>query len=171
MPARDFTYPVDTSGDPEYELSGQAGQFTAFLHGELITTIEAQYPIDAQNRTLFGHSLSGYYALYNLLNFPDTPFQNFIAASFSFWWADGFLFSLEEKWNPGVRSMPARLFLTEGENEGAEQIAESEKLVHRLQCRQHIGLDGKFRVYKGAGHRATAIASLVDGARWFFGKR
>ena len=117
------------------------------------------------NGTLFGHSLSGYYALYNLLCFPDTPFHNFIAASVSFWWADHAIFGMEEELNRRIQVAPARLLLTAGEKEGAEQIAESEKMVRRLQRLRHIGLEARFRVYKGARHRASAIASLVDGAR------
>ena len=83
---------------------------------------------------------------------------------------DGSLFSLEEEWSKKVQAGPARLLLTAGEKEGAEQVAESEKMVRRLRMWQHIGLEARFRVYKGAGHRASAIASLVDGVRWFFGK-
>ncbi|MEZ4993547.1 MAG: alpha/beta hydrolase-fold protein [Saprospiraceae bacterium] len=165
---RDLTFPADVAGDPEYELSGRADQFTAFLHQELIPTIEARYSIDTKNRTLLGHSLGGYYALYNLLRFPDTPFQNFIAASASLWWGDGFLFGLEEKWKLEGRSVPPRPLITAGEKEGAEQVTESERMVHHLQKWRHIGLETRYRLYKGARHRASAIASLVDGARWFY---
>ena len=64
---------------------GGAEAFLTFITDELEPMLDALYKIDARNRTIFGHSLGGLFALYSLLRHP-AEFRTFVAASPSIWW-------------------------------------------------------------------------------------
>lgn len=97
---RDLTPPTPLSGIPH--MSGQppinledyggSENFYRFLIEELWPVIASTYPVDAGDRTLYGHSWGGLFTLNVLLNHPET-FRNFIASSPSIWWNKCSLFN------------------------------------------------------------------------------
>ena len=90
---RDLTPPTPMSAIPRSsglppltpENSGGSEDFYRFLVEELRPAIAAAYPVNADDQTLYGHSLGGLFALGALFNHPDS-FRGFAASSPSIWW-------------------------------------------------------------------------------------
>lgn len=81
---RDYTPPLP-DGPPG---SGGVAAFIALLEAEILPAIAAQFPLDAGNRAIFGHSLGGLCVAWTLLHRPGL-FRHHIAASPSLWWGEG----------------------------------------------------------------------------------
>jgi len=64
---------------------GGSENFYHFLVEELRPLIAGCYPVDANNQTLYGHSIAGMFTLSILFNHPGS-FRNFVASSPSIWW-------------------------------------------------------------------------------------
>ncbi|MBD0258973.1 MAG: carboxypeptidase-like regulatory domain-containing protein, partial [Cytophagales bacterium] len=119
---RDYTFPPAPASD-SLPLSGGGESFYRFIQRELIPYMDRVYRTDTTRRTLMGHSLGGYFALYALLRGRSEPalFTHYVAASPSLDYCDAYItrqfehLPLPEKSNP-----PPRLYLTAGEMEVAE---------------------------------------------------
>jgi hypothetical protein len=74
-------------GQPPAKLEdyGGAEAFYRFLVEELRPAIAAAYPVDADDQTLYGHSLGGLFTLGVLFRHPES-FRGFVASSPSIWW-------------------------------------------------------------------------------------
>ena len=70
-----------------WKESGGAADFLAYIKTELIPHVNAHYPSNGDN-TLWGHSLSGMFAVYTMLQEPAL-FKSVIAADPSMWWDNG----------------------------------------------------------------------------------
>ncbi|MGE7091474.1 alpha/beta hydrolase [Lysinibacillus sp. NPDC048646] len=79
-----YVYPARFKGKG-YDKHGGAQDFTRFLEEELKPSIQAEFQVDGQQQTLFGHSLAGYYVLWQLF-YEHSSFQRYIAISPSIWW-------------------------------------------------------------------------------------
>jgi len=64
---------------------GGSENFYRFLVEELRPLIAGSFPVDANNQTLYGHSIAGMFTLSILFNHPES-FRNFVASSPSIWW-------------------------------------------------------------------------------------
>ncbi len=127
----DFTTPVANRPG-----SGGAAAFMAFLQGQVLPLANGLAPIDPERRTLFGHSLAGYFTLWVLAHHRQT-FRNYTAVSPSVWWdRDGLLAALT--------ALPAadhRVLLTLGAFEEAlppwqQHSAGADQALARRQSRQ-----------------------------------
>ncbi len=74
-----------TEGPAGIEGTGGADAFLAFLLDELAPSLQAEWPLDARRRVLFGHSMAGYFALLALGARPGA-FDVVAAISPSIWW-------------------------------------------------------------------------------------
>ncbi|MGC4028564.1 MAG: alpha/beta hydrolase-fold protein [Steroidobacteraceae bacterium] len=78
-----------TAGSCADEADGGAGggaeAFLAFIEKQVLPAIEQRAPVDASRRTLFGHSLAGYFCLWALARRPGL-FDRHVAISPSVWW-------------------------------------------------------------------------------------
>lgn len=115
----DYTPPApgptaDAQGRPE----GGADSFLAFIDARVRPLIERQLPIDPARRTLFGHSYGGLCVLHALCTGVG-GFHNFVAASPSLWWRDGYIGREVADFVAARRAdaAPLRLLLTLGEYE------------------------------------------------------
>lgn len=82
--AETYTYPARFKGKG-HEKHGGAENFSRFLEEELKPSIHAQFPVNVQQQALFGHSLAGYFVLWQLFH-HQASFQRYIAISPSIWW-------------------------------------------------------------------------------------
>lgn len=119
---RDFTYP---SALPKYEMnpSGGGDKFLKFISGELIPFVGKNYNVQKNKRTLFGHSLAGYFtlfALYQHLAGQDSSFSNYIAASPSLDYNDQYLLHQLHDLSSYTGSDTLRTYLTFGGLEDTE---------------------------------------------------
>jgi uncharacterized protein len=109
---RDYSYP-QKDGIPG---SGGGKLFTSFLRNELIPYIDSAYRTKPAENTLIGHSLGGYYVMYNMLSSAvedKQMFKNFIAGS-PFVINDRYILDLEQKLSTQTDSLPAKLFMCSG---------------------------------------------------------
>ncbi len=67
--------------------SGQAAAFLDFVEQRIKPHIARRYPLDPNRTALYGHSLGGLTALYDLAHHPDR-FSAYFAASPALWWDD-----------------------------------------------------------------------------------
>lgn len=110
-PATEYSFPKRMASRIPEKVGGGT-DFQRFIEEELKPKIEAEFPINRNKQTLFGHSLGGYFVLWNLLN--AASYQNYIAISPSLWWNDHELMKQSLK----QECEGHRLFIGVGEKEG-----------------------------------------------------
>ncbi|MDV4149260.1 alpha/beta hydrolase-fold protein [Clostridium sp. AL.422] len=114
----DFTAPADNYFVEEakkFKIPGNLGgseRFSSFIEKELIPIIESNLNFDRDNITIVGHSLSGYYVLWNLLK-GSNLYKNIISFSPSVWWNDYELLKF-----PSLEKSNKNIFIGVGEKEG-----------------------------------------------------
>ncbi|MGM9945677.1 MAG: alpha/beta hydrolase [Lysinibacillus sp.] len=120
----DFTAPAKSLIVPNHakgklpDSYGGAEKFYQFIDQELMPVIEAQYPVNREHQTVFGHSLGGYFALWCLFTHP-TKFSNYIAISPSIWWNGQELLNMGKHFIAnGANERKNRIFIAVGEREG-----------------------------------------------------
>lgn len=91
---------------------GGSENFNSFIEKELLPIIESNINFDKNNITIIGHSLSGYYVLWNLLK-GSNIYKNIISFSPSVWWNDYELLSF-----PNLENSEKNIFIGVGEKEG-----------------------------------------------------
>jgi hypothetical protein len=91
-----------------------ARQYYDFLTLELIPFIDAQYRTDPANRTLAGHSLSGYFvALAMLFKTPGARnFLSFLSSDGTFWYQAELTIELEQQLADMTNELPVNLILS-----------------------------------------------------------
>lgn len=140
--------------------SGGAGQFLQVLQEEVIPFIEANYRASPTDRGLGGFSDGGLFTLYALFHAPET-FQRFFAGSPSMW---NQLFKYEENYAATHEDLPARLFITAGDQE-ADLLEPIQRMLERLQSRGYPGLDAQFHIFKDENHMSVYAASVSRALR------
>ena len=117
----DFTAPTKNLIIPDHAKGklpdgyGGAEKFYQFINQELMPIIKAQYPVNCEHQTLFGHSLGGYFALWCLFT-HSTKFLNYIAISPSIWWNGQELLNMAKHFIANERKN--RIFIAVGGREG-----------------------------------------------------
>jgi len=155
----DLTYPKHQE-EGEAEIGGGALLFHEFLEQELITLIDEKYSTDSSDRTLLGHSLGGYYTLFELFEFQSqTLFKHLVALSPSLWWSDLHIFKIEEEAFMDDAILPFNLHLGVAEQEGIEANVLIQELEERLDNHNHQQLIHETITY-GGGHLASAITGF-----------
>lgn len=99
-------------------IYGGAEKFYSFIEQELIPAIENKYPVNTECRTLLGHSLGGYFALW--CSFTQTKkFKHIVAISPSIWWNGEELIEKAAQFiTHGASEKNVRIFMAVGEREG-----------------------------------------------------
>jgi predicted alpha/beta superfamily hydrolase len=129
MRNRDLTPPTPLSGimqnpgmpPAKLEDYGGSESFYRFLVEELRPVIAASYPVNADDQTLYGHSLAGLFTLDVLFNHPGS-FRNFVASRPSIWWNNRAILNDEPGFADKVRSgqvSPRVLILVGGKEQDA----------------------------------------------------
>jgi predicted alpha/beta superfamily hydrolase len=174
---RDYTYPV---AEAEFQMSqsGHADRFLQFITEEIVPSMDKKFRIDTSGRTLFGHSLGGYfvtYALSQTLERGKGAFQNFIAASPSLEYNGYYIIHKIQDLVPGWQGPNIRLYTTFGSLEDEENgdvpyaVKVDLALVRLDQTLDHLkshNLQHKSVVFSNLAHMETAIPSFVQGLNW-----
>lgn len=129
-PAEEYKFPEHTKGKLDHiKEVGGANNFSRFLMDELKREIESKYPVNKNKQTIYGHSLSGYYVLWNYLTEPHA-FQTHIAVSPSIWWNGKVIFDL-------LKETPSEnlgsIFIIIGEKEGY-MLDDAKQFFEELKC-------------------------------------
>ena len=185
--ARDFT---PSNGDaspiqlPPSPLGfGGALHFLDAILDEVLPEVGARFGLSIEDRTLFGWSFGGLFALYALLSRPES-FRRYLVVSPSIWWDDRVLLQCEQAWADSHTELPAKLFLAVGseeqtpgggwKNEGfpdeaiaaVKQVTNFEEFTRRLTERRYQGLDFESVVFDGEYHLTVPAAAVTRGLAW-----
>lgn len=163
-PTKDTTN-VEEDYEDLYSRTGKFSDFADFLGKELIPSIETQYKISFQDKTIFGHSLGGLGVLSFAVLRPGL-FENYISASPSTMYDQHFIFkTIEEKGNLTFDSM----FLTAAQNDGNGYRENVEWLKKYLDERKTDDQTVGSKIYENESHATSGLKSLIDGLE-FIGK-
>lgn len=144
---RDYT-PTALSTEPG---SGGADAFLAFLTGELWPELARRHRLREDMRGLGGHSLGSLLALHAL--FQRRPFFNRILASApSLFWDDRALLCAAGRLQRSGAALPARLFLSAGENETPSMLGDLEMLEAQLAAQPFPQLELTTRRFADRDH-------------------
>ncbi|MEO0899408.1 MAG: alpha/beta hydrolase-fold protein [Bacteroidota bacterium] len=153
----------------EAERGGDAANFRKFIVEELIPEIDTRYSTGDAERTLMGHSLGGYFGLWEMFNFTEnSPFDYIESGSPALWWADGFLMDMEEQVANAGSRLPFRLHTTMGTLESVVWNAFFDEFEERLGTNGYDDLTYIFERYP-RGHSAMAETGFKEGLKYFFG--
>jgi len=169
---RDFT-PVPSptfrvEGRPPTEMfptAGGADKFLRFLTEELIPHVEARYRT-APFRVLFGHSLTGLFALHAFIQRPDV-FRGVIVASPSVWWNDGELAATLPKFASTLAPLERALYFTCA-NEPEGMRGPLRRLEAALGAIPGNRLRSRFTQLDDEDHLSTPHLTLYNGLRFVF---
>lgn len=168
---RDYTptHSVEGGYGPEImRRSGGGPKFYQFLRTELLPELDKRFPIDAESRTLVGHSFGGLFAAY-ALGQQDVPFQNFIIVSPSLWFDDRTLLKSFVDRKSASGAPDRRVFLAVGGME-AGMMSTDLGALHRSLCRQQ-GQNTWLRIFPDEHHDSVFPVALSHGLRLIANER
>jgi len=172
--SRDNTYPTAI---PEYEMSvsGGADRFLEYINKELVHYIDSLFKTDTTNRTLIGHSLSGYFTAYafveNCLSKRNT-FNHYISASPSLHYNKYYLLKQMGLLSEQNTSKNVTVYFTFGgleddEDEDGEEMLKVGQLSKNLsEALQTTRITYKTDIFSNLGHMDTPIPTLIKGLQW-----
>jgi predicted alpha/beta superfamily hydrolase len=173
----DYTPPRSAGAGPyadpkrDGRLYGGADAFLASIVGELRHAAEEGVMVDADRRSLGGHSFGGLFALYALYQRPDA-FAGYAPISPSVWWMPAALEDMEARvaWHAFKQ---IRLFIALGDREQRSNdkgppptgpAPETMALIARL-SRQPV-LEVRSKVLEGYGHGPSLLGALPMMLDW-----
>ncbi|WP_460294000.1 alpha/beta hydrolase [Clostridium tertium] len=156
-PAEKYFIPEETKFKIPKNLGGSE-KFNEFIKKELLPLIEPNLNFDKSNISIIGHSLSGYYVLWNLLK-GSNIYKNIISFSPSVWWNDYELLNL-----PNLENTEKNIFIGVGEKEGY-MVDGAEKIYNKIKsfnnnCTLYVALE--------ENHGSVVITSMSRALRYIF---
>lgn len=167
------------------DVYGGADDFLDFLDKELKPLIQANYRIDRQRQTLYGHSYGGLLAVHALFTRPDM-FQTYLLSSPSLGWNGRYVLTEEPGFAARLKTVSQRIatVVTVGEYEqtlspeqlrapdAAERAARAARrrsvdsdrdLSARLDALAPDRLHSRFRMFPQEVHGTVALPALAYG--------
>lgn len=161
----DFTYPANS----QLEGSGQAHMYIQFLNEELLPFVSKDLQINSHHKTIMGHSLTGYFNTYLLLQQEQTnPFDHIIAASPSLWWEDFYILELLKQYNQNQGELTSTFYITMGDLEGVLMNTHFNTFVQELESYKYAVNSWGHKIYPNISHRNSPILSFQDGLSFIF---
>ena len=139
--------------------SGGAKDFLEFITTELIPHINKNYPSNGDN-TLWGHSLSGMFVIYAMLNKP-MEFKSYIAVDPSCWWDNCLVPKMAAHQLPGLHDIDATLYIG-GRDSGGLRNMKIDTMVTVLKNSAPAGLHWKLTSYPGESHSSVRLKTTYD---------
>ncbi|MBC7367613.1 MAG: alpha/beta hydrolase [Undibacterium sp.] len=163
---RDYT-PVAHSDEPS---SGGADIFLDFIRTTLWPELARRYHVHASVRGIGGHSLGSLFVLHAL--FHKKPFfTHHLASAPSIWWADGAMLGQAKKLRTQKTKLPARLFLSVGENDSESMAGDLTRLEQQLIAKPFAGLDLMTRRFVDKNHFNVLPIAFGTGLGMLFASR
>jgi predicted alpha/beta superfamily hydrolase len=156
MRGRDFA-PFPTS---HTDLTPGADQYLKFIQKELIPFVESNYRVVPNDRTIWGYSFGGAFALFALFAQPNL-FQRYILV-------DGFwneFFKIEETYSTQHKDLPCRLIITSPPND-----VECKQFYDNINRRNYTGFQSEFVLLNDLGHFVVPAEGLTKGLVSAFGR-
>ncbi|MDP2542767.1 hypothetical protein CSC81_04955 [Tenacibaculum discolor] len=157
----DYSYPCDRDFDGD---SGGAKRFIDFLNSELIPTIEEDYQIMSLTKTIYGHSLGGYFALYVMMQEEqENPFNNAIVISPNLMWYNSFIFDLESNAKELNFLDGKGIYMSMGDLEGVGMNASFQALTKQLEFSNYNDFNFSYERFEDTSHRNSPIQGFKKG--------
>jgi uncharacterized protein len=137
-------------------------QYLEFIQQELIPFVESNYRVLPSDRTLWGYSRGGVFALYALFQKPNL-FQRYIIV-------DGFdekYFEMEEMFAAQHTDLPIKLFISAPRGGGGNELS---MLFTAMRSRNYANLRSEYALLNDIGHFAVGAEGLTKGLVSVFGK-
>lgn len=156
---RDYSYPSEIEGYGAYV-------FSRFLKNELIPRINKKYKTLPNENILIGHSLSGYFVMYNLLQSAiekEILFKGYIAGS-PFIGNDSMFVNMEKRLSEKTDSLPVKLFMCSGTIDDTDSM----QIVFTdiLKKRDYKGLKYKSIIFNDFEHMDVLIPTWSRGLKY-----
>ncbi len=149
----------------DWKYSGGGKDFLAFFKNELIPHINKNYPSNGDN-TLWGHSLSGMFAVYAMLNEP-TLFKSFIAADPSIWWDKSLVAKMAITKLSALSGKNTTLYVS---TRGGASMKEMKIDTLEAVLKKHAPADmaWKVMVYPDESHSSIRLKTTYDGLKFTY---
>lgn len=158
---RDYTPTSATAGE-----SGAAAEYLNFLINEAVPFIEGMYRTEPGDRSLYGFSLGGLFAMYAMFERGDT-FHRFIAVSPSLWWDDRVLLRTEERSAAKKARLTQTLYMSIGGRESAPMLDSFRPMAEYLRMHEP-SLKLTVTEIEGETHSSGVAPALIRGLRTVF---
>ncbi|NFG61132.1 MULTISPECIES: alpha/beta hydrolase-fold protein [unclassified Clostridium] len=137
---------------------GGSEDFNSFIEKELLPIIQANLNFHKNDMTIIGHSLSGYYVLWNLLK-GSNIYKNIISFSPSVWWNDYEILNFKN-----LEHSDKNVFIGLGKKEGY-MVDGAEKIYNKIKsfndnCSLYIAPE--------ENHGSVVITSISRALRYIF---
>ncbi|MFY0478423.1 alpha/beta hydrolase [Achromobacter marplatensis] len=157
--------PRDPAAQGWAKPGGGADRFLAILQQRIQPLVERRYRVDAGNRTLYGHSYGGLFALHVALTQPQA-FRHYVAASPSIWWNGRFILQSLARPAPVPEPGVDVTVMAGEEAQGREDRPDSpESVVRALGGIPRV--QARLQVFPGLGHGEMLPASLAATLRGY----
>ena len=152
----------------QHVASGGAEQFLQFIQQELTPLIESEYRVDANDRTLLGHSWGGLFALYALFQQPQL-FQRYVVVSPDLPFGNGMLLDAEKRFASEHDDLAARLYVAYGDAELNDyELSFLEPFMQNLSGRKYADLKLIQETISNCTHCAVVAPAYQAGLRVVF---
>jgi predicted alpha/beta superfamily hydrolase len=162
---RDYT-PTAHSDEP---TSGGAAVFMNFLNATLWPELAKRYPVDDKARGIAGHSLGSLLVLYALWQEP-LFFTHYLASAPSIWWDNRSILTLATERHARKAALPARLFLSVGEEDSASMTGDLALLEKQLTEKPFPELDVTVRIFAHRNHFNVLPDAFRAGLTYLLGQ-
>jgi predicted alpha/beta superfamily hydrolase len=173
---RDFTPIISPETEDYWQSSydievktGGSAKFMEFLCNELIPFIESNYRVSDSDRSLFGYSASGRFALYALFHHPE-KFKRYFAGSPSISGDNEILFKYEDEYAASHKDLPVRLFMSVGGLESPWMIKNMNKMSEQLLSRNYPNLELETQIFENETHSSCYSGSIGRALKVLFNK-
>jgi uncharacterized protein len=161
---RDYT-PTAMAGEPG---TGGADGFLAFFADTLWPALAARYPLRDEARGLAGHSLGSLLVLHALLQ-RKLFFDRLLASAPSIWYDDRSILRLATERRAAGDHLPARLFLSVGEEDTPSMTGDLTLLEQQLAARPFAGLEIISRRFARHDHYNVLPVAFREGLHALYG--
>lgn len=146
--------------------SGGAPEFLAFFRDEIIPYVDANYRT-TPDRSPWGHSLGGLFALYTLFEAPEL-FRHYGVSSPSLQFSEEAVLAQEAAYAEQPRALPARVFVSLGSGEN-DISGPAVRLIDVLEKREYANFEPRSHVFQDETHLSVFPAAFTRSLRLFYG--
>jgi predicted alpha/beta superfamily hydrolase len=143
---------------PDIDMTPGGVQYLEFMEQELIPFVESNYRVLPDDRTLWGYSLGGIFALYTLFQRPNL-FQRYIIVD-GIDEKDEKIFEMEEIFAAQHTDLSIKLFITAPPGEWGSA---SSKLFTTMENRNYTNFHSEYAHLNDIGHFAVGAEGLTKG--------
>jgi hypothetical protein len=166
MKSRDYTI----SSKRGRSGTGGAPKFREFLKEELIPYIENTYRTNAEDRTIYGYSLSALFSIYTLFTEPGL-FNRYIIGSPHLSWDEYRIFTVQEEAFDKFDDIKAKVFISVGSEEDEEKYFNPiDEMVTLIDEKGYENLKMETKVFDGGTHLICPPEALSYGLVSVFSK-